>query len=90
MSDTRAVRVGDRVLSLCKPKKKSGVFVGGSPNTFVNMRPQIRLFDSSKPGPGPAISGSSRTFVNSRPAVRVKDRVLCGRIVNGSNNTFIG
>ena len=88
MSDLRAVRVLDRVISKCN-NVPPGVFTNGSKTSFVNNRPQIRLRDRSNPGPGPVITGSFTTFVDNLPAARVKDIVICGRITSGSSNTFI-
>lgn len=88
MPDIRALRVTDRVISKCK-KPPPGVYVRGSTNSFVNARPQIRMFDKPKPGPGPLLSGSNKSFINSKPAGRVKDKVFCGKNISGSNNTFI-
>lgn len=88
MPDLRACRMGDFVATKCN-KVPPGVFARGSYNSFVNNRPQVRLLDFALPGPGKAISGSTNTFVNNKPAVRVKDKVICGKIIGGSFNTFI-
>lgn len=88
MSDQRAVRVGDFIASRCN-KVPPGSVTFASMDTFTNNRPQVRLGDVSIPGPGAVVSGSSSTFVNNRPACRVQDKVTCGKITNGSMNTFI-
>ena len=71
----------------------------GSPNKFVNNRPQHRLGDgwvvhccpNRGCHPGVLVTGSSSVFVNNRPAGRLGDLVNCGSIVaTGSHNVFIG
>jgi uncharacterized Zn-binding protein involved in type VI secretion len=88
MADIRAVRVGDFITSVCQNVPPGSVKLG-SPTSFVNNRPQVRLFDESLPGPGTVLTGSSTTFVDNKPSTRVLDLVTCGRIIVGSFDTFI-
>ena len=81
-----ATRVGDFVQSTCTGVP-SGPFLSGSPNTFTNNRPQVRVGDRAVPGI--AITGSRTRFTNNRPTVRITDKVVCGIIVQSSSNTFI-
>ena len=62
-----------------------GMFTTGSPDTFVNSMPHIRLGDGGPhvacagPNTFVAASGSTNYFVNDRPAVRGGDATLhCG------------
>jgi uncharacterized Zn-binding protein involved in type VI secretion len=82
-----ATRVGDNVLDICPDPLTPGPFIQGSPNTFTNNRPQVRMMD--KCVPGHSLRGSSRRFTNNKPTTRIHDPVLCGITVQSSFNTFI-
>lgn len=62
-----------------------GVFTEGSPNTFVNNLPAVRVGDGGihaaccGPNKFIATGGSPNSFINDRPAVRTGDTTLhCG------------
>jgi uncharacterized Zn-binding protein involved in type VI secretion len=82
-----AVRLLDKVQSICEPLVPSGPVLTASRTTFVNSRGLARLLD--KTVPGPIITGSKRRFCDSRPIVRRKDKVVCGKIMTSSKDTFI-
>lgn len=72
---------------------------GGSPDVFVNDKPQMRVGDAyvphgCAPCPQPAhgralAEGSPTVFVNGRPAGRIGDAIDCGGAAQtGSGDVF--
>jgi uncharacterized Zn-binding protein involved in type VI secretion len=89
--------IGEFVGSLSFFNNISGKIARGSPNVFVNYKPQARavadIGECSKHGPEPQqiATGSETVFINNFPAARVDDKLQCsGFIVEGSPDVFIG
>ena len=91
-----AVRLGDICTGHgCFPPRPN---VQGSPNKFVNNKPQHRQGDAwaahgcadCPPHGSNLASGSPNVFVNGRQAGRIGDPVACGSsCATGSPDTFL-
>jgi uncharacterized Zn-binding protein involved in type VI secretion len=67
--------------------------IEGSPDTFINNLPVVRVGDHFEPHSHPisfASTGSPTVFVNNKNIVRITSLLQCGpEVIEGSPDTFV-
>src|SRR5262249_22296670 len=82
------------------PHPSVGPGIIGSPNVYVNGRPALRVREAGNhptrcgPNSWKAIKGSATVFINGKAAHRMGDTTQhcggAGRLIEGSNDVFVG
>jgi uncharacterized Zn-binding protein involved in type VI secretion len=87
MGSEPTVRIGDKVDC---PRHGTVAIVSGSPDTFINGQPAVRVGDTTSCG-DTIIEGSNSVFINGKPAAFLGCATAHGGIIiGGSANVFIG